>query len=104
MISIQQAFLNVASEIPVSDPSVQVRLDRGYGICISHGYTMTKQEDGTWLVHRASTALLEDNSITYHVSKTGGCTCPDAVDGRARAGLCKHRLAVMLKEEMEGVV
>ena len=101
-MNIQQALLNVSARIPVSDPTVQARLDRAYDICISQGYTLQHNADRSWSVYRASTSLLEDSSAQYTVSKETGCTCPDAdpVSGKARAGLCKHRLAVAIKEEM----
>lgn len=101
-MNIRQALLNVSARIPVNDPAVQTRLDRAYDICISNGYTLTCSADGTWSVYRESSSLLSDNSLTYTVSQEHGCTCPDAdlETGRARAGLCKHRLAVMIKEEM----
>ena len=101
-MNIQQAMINIAARIPVSDPTVQARLDRAYDICISQGYSLQKNADKSWSVYRASTSLLEDSSAQYTVSKDTGCTCPDAdpVSGKARAGLCKHRLAVAIKEEM----
>ena len=101
-MNIQQAMINIAARIPVNDPTVQARLDRAYDICISQGYTLQQNADKSWSIYRASTSLLEDSSAQYTVSAEHGCTCPDAdpVSGRARAGLCKHRLAVMVKEEM----
>ena len=101
-MNIQQAMINIAARIPVNDPTVQARLDRAYDICISQGYTLQQNADKSWSIYRASTSLLEDSSAQYTVSKENGCTCPDAdlQSGKARAGLCKHRIAVMIKEEM----
>jgi hypothetical protein len=97
-MNLQQAYLNVAAKMPISD-DVKKRLDRAYDICISHGYTLSQSADDptVWHVYRASTQLLEDNSAQYVVSAKEGCTCPDAAT--ARGGMCKHRLAVMMKEE-----
>lgn len=96
-MTLHQAMINVASKIPVVDPAVRVRLDRGYNIVRSQGYTLSQHEN-SWLVYKESTSLLEDSSARYAVSESEGCTCPDAQT--ARGGLCKHRLAVMIKEEM----
>ena len=96
-MTLQQAYLNVSAKMPESY-DVKKRLDRAYDICISAGYTLMRQSDSTWTVYRASTSLLEDSSAIYTVSQSDGCTCPDAVT--ARGGMCKHRLACMIREEM----
>ncbi len=98
-VSLAQAYINLSQRLPISDISVQRRLDRAYDIFISHGYTIIGAGD-TWTVSRASTNLLEDNSATYRVT-ANSCTCPDGSEGgAARAGLCKHVLAVMLVKEI----
>ena len=96
MLSLQQAYLNVASKVP-TDPNIKKRLDRAYDICINKGYTLTQHGDDIWHVYRSSTSLLDDTSITYVVD-SATCTCPDYAT--ARGGLCKHRLAVMMKIAM----
>lgn len=98
-MNIQQAYLVVSAKIPSDDIKVKQRLDRGYDILQSYGYTiqLLDEEKQVYSVHRASTQLLEDNSITYEVS-VSSCTCPDF--DTARGNLCKHRLAIMMLVEM----
>ena len=100
-MTLQQAYLNVASTQPTSD-DVERRLDRAYDIVRSNGegYAIQKPlfKGEAWHVHKASTSLLEDNSVTYLVD-SASCTCPDFVS--ARGGMCKHRLAVAMIKEME---
>ena len=100
-MTLQQAFLNVAATQPTSE-DVKRRLDRAYDIVRSNGsgYSLQRplHKGDAWKVHKASTQLLEDNSITYLVS-SAICTCPDFVS--ARGGMCKHRLAVAMMIEME---
>ena len=98
MKSIHEAYIAVSGRVPIEDIKVLQRLDRGKGILDSYGYSVDKQGDNSYLVKRASTSLLEDNSATYTVDQTS-CTCPDFET--ARGGLCKHRFAVMLLQEME---
>ena len=128
MMSLQQAYLNVASTQPTSE-DVKRRLDRAYDIVRTQGgYEITKHESSrgictvcssevlgyvcnihgddylsrqcyiVYKVHKASTSLLDDNSIVYTVDSTS-CTCPDFMS--ARGGMCKHRLAVAMTIEME---
>lgn len=97
MKTLQAAYFDLSLRLPVEDIKVKQRLDRGYDIVLSYGYSVDKQEDNSYLVSKASTSLLEDTSARYRVDHES-CTCPDFPT--ARAGLCKHRLAVMLKEEM----
>ena len=107
---LQQAWFNLAVRLPIEDVKVAQRLDRAKEIIrlLGSRYTLKhitgvnrfrKLQDGEsfWLVYKESTSLLEDNSVYYMVDENG-CTCPDA--HTARAGLCKHRLATMLIEEM----
>ena len=105
MMTKKDAIATLLSELP-DDPSVIKRVERAADILQSYGYSILQHTefDGkeTWqgyLVQKASTSLLEDNSVTYRVDKVS-CTCPDFAS--ARAGLCKHRLAIMLLETMEG--
>lgn len=98
--SLNQALLVVASELPVEDPSVQRRMDRAEGILQGYGYGIRESStDGVYTITKASTSLLENNEHSYTVSSTS-CDCPDFTT--ARAGLCKHRLAVMILQEMKG--
>lgn len=101
MKTLKQAFEVIKSELP-DDPSVVRRLERAYDIVRAQGsgYDIIKHRVSggyAYRVVKASTTLLEDNSVTYDTGKS--CTCPDYAN--ARAGLCKHRLAVQLLEEME---
>ena len=100
-MTLQQAYLNVASTQPASE-DVRRRLDRAYDIVRTNGegYKVSHDAlyDALWHVQKASTQLLEDNSIEYQVDKVS-CTCPDFVS--ARGGMCKHRLAVAMIKEME---
>jgi hypothetical protein len=102
-MNLQQAFLTVASKIPVEDIKVKQRLDRAYDIvqCGGSGYAITKSlrhNEYAWHVHKASTSPLDTTATMYTVDGEG-CSCPDAVS--ARAGLCKHKLATMIVAEME---
>ena len=94
-----QAFVNVTAKLPMEDKSVEDRAKRAYEIVrqLGSGYAITKEKNW-YSVYRESTSLLEDNSVHYHIDSEG-CSCPDA-SSKARAGLCKHRLAVLLIEEM----
>lgn len=102
-MNLAQAYLNVSLKLPIDDIKVKQRLDRGYDIINGYGYSISQinrpnpNMEVCYKVSKASTSMLEDNSAVYHVSITS-CTCPDFE--KARAGLCKHRLAVMLIEEM----
>lgn len=100
-VTLQQAYLNVAATQPTSE-DVKRRLDRAYDIARAkgEGYSIQKPlfRGEAWHVHKASTSLLEDNSVTYLINSTS-CTCPDFVS--ARGGMCKHRLAVAMVIEME---
>lgn len=95
---IAQAFLVLRESLP-SDEAVLRRLDRGYDIVRKRGYEISKFNDQTWKVHKASTSLLEDTSAVYYVDDKE-CSCPDYQ--QAPAGLCKHRLAIKLLVLMEG--
>lgn len=100
MASLAQAMLTVSTMIPVEDIQVKKRLDRAYDICLSYGYTVRQVSNDQWSVYKASTTLLEDSSAQYTVDTSAKCcTCPDAET--ARAGLCKHYLAVMLLTAMK---
>lgn len=96
--SLQSAYFEVSLKLPVEDMKVKQRLDRGYDIVRSYGYSVTKMDDGSYRVYKASTTLLEDTSARYTIIN-GECTCPDYPT--ARGNLCKHRIATMLLEEME---
>jgi hypothetical protein len=95
--SLKDAVAYVETLLPIDDINVKKRFDRGYNIVVgTGGYELVCVDAATWHIYRASTSLLEDNSAVYKVDvvdKT--CTCPDY--NTARAGLCKHRIAVMIK-------
>ena len=99
--TLAQAMIAVSQAIPVADKTISDRLNRGYDIVrtLGEGYSVTKKSDGMYSIHKESTASIfsQDSSANYTTSSKT-CTCPDFE--KARAGLCKHRLAVMLLEEM----
>ena len=98
-MNLQTAFLNVAARLP-DDAGIKARLNRAYDIVISYGrgYDIKEGlEPRVYTVHKASTSLFADTSATYTVTNIS-CTCPDFPT--ARGGLCKHRLAIMLVEEL----
>jgi len=102
-VNLAEAYLAVSERIPIEDIKVKQRLDRAYDIIRANGsgYTITRYnttEGDKYRIFRASTQLLEDNSAVY-TTDTKSCTCPDAE--KCRAGLCKHRLAIMLLVEMQ---
>ena len=102
MRSTLQAYLNVSARLP-NDESVKKRLERAWQEVLAPGYEITEtKEKGKYKVSKASTSSFEDTSRVYYAT-VSSCTCPDVVS--ARAGLCKHRLAVMILEEQkrEGV-
>ena len=91
--NLDQAFLDIASQVPVQDNSVMIRLQRAYDIIETLGEKYTIEDSaGAYAVFNIA------DGKTYIVN-TEGCTCPDAQE-RARAGLCKHRLATMLYAAM----
>lgn len=96
--TLHQALLNVSSKLPMDDKKVSDRVNRAYDIVrsLGSGYSIKKNKNG-YTVYKESTSLLEDNSVYYTIDERG-CSCPD--NPTARGNLCKHRLAVMLIEEM----
>lgn len=94
-----QAVLDVGLNLPLEDIKVKQRFDRAYDIVrmLGQAYELIEEVEGGYSLTRASTSLLEDNSATYLVSRNM-CTCPDYPS--ARGNLCKHRMAVMLVEDM----
>ena len=102
--SINQALFVLTTKLPTEDLKVKQRLDRAYDIVrqLGRGYSITPQvnpvtNEMSYRIYKESTSLLEDNSVYYTVDEQG-CSCPDAFS--ARAGMCKHRLATMIMEEM----
>lgn len=96
-----QAYVTIAQQLPL-DEKIMQRLDRAKNSVLSYGYDIKATHvDGhgrmIYRISKASTALLEDNGHAYEVT-SNTCNCPDYET--ARAGLCKHRLAVMILEEM----
>jgi hypothetical protein len=102
MPSLEQAYFSVTMQLPVEDKSVSDRLTRAYNILSQPGYSITYggSIDGrkVYDVIKLSTGILTSNDDSHYVVTNQDCTCPDYE--KARAGLCKHRLAVMIKEEM----
>lgn len=102
MKTLAQALLNVSNRLPVEDKKVADRVGRAYDIVrmLGSGYNIVKKGEGSneYRVYKESTSLLEDNSVYYYIVD-GMCSCPDAPS--ARGNLCKHRVAVMLIEEMD---
>lgn len=77
------------------------RFERAYNdIIVGYGYSIEHLSDGEYVISKASTSLLDDTSVCYAVTASS-CTCPDY--DTARAGLCKHRMAVMVVEEMKKI-
>jgi hypothetical protein len=76
-----------------ADEEIRKRVDRGYDILTKGGYGI--EIDGSIAyVRKLSTSLFGEDT-EYQVTEST-CSCPDYET--ARAGLCKHRLAVrMLK-------
>ena len=101
MPNYHQAALNVAQRFPsyLGDESFKKRMDRAYDMLVKGGYDI-KRANNVYHVSRASTSLFEDNSITYEVTDNS-CSCPDFEKGQARGDLCKHRLAVMILQEVD---
>lgn len=98
--NLNEALLAVAATLPVEDPQVQRRVDRAEGILKGYGYAIaTTATPGLYHITKGSTSLLEDNEHTYRVD-SNTCECPDFET--VRAGLCKHRIAVLILEEMKG--
>jgi SWIM zinc finger len=95
--SIKEAYFTLSLKLPVEDKKVKDRLDRAVEIINGYGYEVHKVQSDSWQVWKSSTSLLDDTSMCYDVS-VKSCTCPDYET--ARAGLCKHRLAIMLIVEM----
>jgi hypothetical protein len=103
--SLSEAVFILSKKLPTEDIKVKQRLERAYDIVrsLGSGYAITPRVnpatgDTFYQIYKESTSLLEDNSVYYTVDSQG-CTCPDAIS--ARAGLCKHRIATMLLEEMQ---
>jgi SWIM zinc finger len=105
-----EAYLKVVEQLPIDDPAVLRRLERAdKDILRGYGYTIVQHitlgEDTIYTISKLSTAPMgtsdSQNGSTYTVTPHS-CTCPDFESGAARGGLCKHRLAIMIREQMEG--
>lgn len=90
---LNQAFLDISAMIPIGDRSVMDRLQRAYTIIETLGDVYTIEASN------GSYAVVKMADGTVYIVNSEGCNCPDAI-GRARAGLCKHRLATMLYNAM----
>ena len=108
-ITQMEAYLRVAERLPVDDPTVLRRLERadrdilrGYGYEIKPCPCSSTDASRQYYVTKLSTAPMgTDQSDTIYIVSRDNCTCPD--NPTARAGLCKHRLAIMIYEEMHHV-
>lgn len=103
MKTLHQAFMDVGAKLPLDDYKINQRFQRAYEIALAvlsknGGYEISEITTHLYDIHRISTSLFSDNGVHYTVSTTQ-CTCPDYET--ARANLCKHRMAVMLVEEMQ---
>jgi len=103
MKSLMQAMIDVGARLPLTDMKVKQRFERAYEIarCLlttNGGYEVKEITPGNYDMHRVSSSLLEDNGVHYTVNRER-CTCPDYET--ARAGLCKHRMAIMLIEDVK---
>jgi hypothetical protein len=100
---LREATAQVQRALPMEDPGIARRFDRAYDIVIADGgYELVQHSAAIWLVNRASTSLFIDNAMEYVVDTAAKtCTCPDF--SSVRAGLCKHRMAVMIMCAMQDV-
>ncbi len=91
-----EAYVKLKEKLP-DDENVYRRLNRALDIVQGFGYELKQHSEDSelWVVNRASTSLFDNNEAQYFIDDTS-CTCPDFK--KARAGLCKHRLAVKLIE------
>jgi len=100
-----EAYLRVAERLPIDDPSVLRRLERAdRDILSGYGYDITPcaLDQHKYCVTKLSTAPMgTGEGDTVYIVSRDACTCPDV--STARAGLCKHRLAIMIYEEMHHV-
>ena len=99
VISLTAAYRALEERLPIN-VKIKQRLDRAYEIINGYGYTveaLSSDKNAEYAVYKASTSLFTDESKCYNVTQQS-CTCPDYET--AQAGLCKHRLAVMLIGEM----
>ena len=101
MQALRQAHFAVSQRLPLEDIKVKQRFERAYNdIIVGYGYSIEHLGDGEYVISKASTSLLDDTSVCYAVTASS-CTCPDY--DTARAGLCKHRMAVMVVAEMNKI-
>jgi len=100
MKSQEQAYLDVSLRLPIGIPSVKQRLDRAMEQVLAPGYqvAMVRYNPSVYLISKESTSVAQEHGVTYTVTAQD-CTCPDFQS--AYGSLCKHRLAVMILEEME---
>lgn len=110
-----EAYLRIAEQLPIDDPGVLRRLERADRDVLSgYGYDITPyitpcledledlEDQRKYCVTKLSTAPMgTGEGDTVYIVSRDSCTCPDVPT--ARAGLCKHRLAIMILEEMHHV-
>jgi hypothetical protein len=98
-MTLSEASAALARKLPLENPSLRRRFDRAYDMIRMPGYELKKQPDGCYIVEKLSSSLIDDTSALYYVTDTS-CTCPDYQT--LLQGLCKHRIAIMLLELIEG--
>lgn len=97
-MNLAEAAKKVEAGLPLEDKQVFKSWQKAYNeVLLGYGYELTHWRGGKYCVQKASTSLLEDTSARYDVTAQS-CTCPNFP--KTRGGLCKHRLAVMVLEEM----
>jgi hypothetical protein len=101
MKSLYEAYKTIERKLPIEDKKIADRLRRARDEVLDYGYEveliLRDDKEVVYRIEKLSTSLLEDNSKTYRTTLKE-CDCPDFPS--ARAGLCKHRIAVMIREEM----
>lgn len=98
-LTLTAAVRILESELPMENSQVANSLYRAeHQIIRGYGYSIKPLGNGRYVIVKASTSMLEDNSHEYLVSSKE-CNCPNYV--KTFANLCKHRLAVMIVETMQ---
>jgi hypothetical protein len=102
MTDIDKAFYSISEQLPNDDGTLR-RIERAYrivkGIDPYEFVQLAEPYEHIWEVSRVSTRAigLDEQIEPYEVDTVRHtCTCPDFVEEKCRAGLCKHRIAVMV--------
>lgn len=100
----KEATALIAEKMP-DEEDVLRRLYRAEQDVLGYGYDITADQGGTdksvWIVSKLSTSPMgaSNNDSSSYIVDDNSCTCPDFE--KARGNLCKHRLAIMILEEMQ---